>query len=236
MDIHREGYRFIAMAGAFWLVIFAISFLYLGNILWLAVALNLPAFALLLWVVWFFRIPDRKFTSGKKHLIAPADGKIVVIEETFEKEYFKDMRLQVSIFMSPMDVHINRSPLTGDVKFFRYHKGSYLVAWHPKSSTENERTTVVIGNENADVLLRQIAGAVARRVCCYVQQGDRILQNREFGFIRFGSRVDLFLPLGTQMQVKIGDRVKGGVTILASDVVDHHPLPPDTTVVVGIRD
>ena len=158
---------------------------------------------------------------SKKYVVAPADGKVVVIEETDVPEYFEDRRLQVSIFMSPFNVHVNRCPIPGQVKYVRYHKGKYLVAWHPKSSTENERTTVVFGHDKFDIMVRQIAGAVAQRICCYVRKGDKLNQNDEFGFIRFGSRVDVFLPLGTKVDVKIGDTVKGGVTILATDVVDN---------------
>jgi phosphatidylserine decarboxylase len=140
---------------------------------------------------------------------------VVVIEETYEPEYFQDKRLQVSIFMSPINVHVNRNPVSGEIKYMKYHPGKYLVAWHPKSSTENERTTVVIGNDNGDILLRQIAGAMARRIRYYIKEGDVVKQNDEFGFIRFGSRVDVFLPVGTKVDVKIGDNVKGGVTVLA---------------------
>ena len=152
---------------------------------------------------------------GEDKIIAPADGKVVVIEETYEPEYFQDKRLQVSIFMSPVNVHVNRNPVSGVIKYMKYHPGKFLVAWHPKSSTENERTTLVIGNDNGDILLRQIAGAMARRICYYVQEGDTVRQNEEFGFIRFGSRVDVFFPAGTVVDVKIGDVVKGGVTVLA---------------------
>jgi phosphatidylserine decarboxylase len=138
-----------------------------------------------------------------------------VIEETYEPEYFQDKRLQVSIFMSPVNVHVNRNPVSGEIKYMQYHPGKFLVAWHPKSSTENERTTIVIGNDNGDILLRQIAGAMARRIRYYIKVGDMVKQNEEFGFIRFGSRVDVFLPVGTKTDVKIGDVVKGGVTLLA---------------------
>jgi phosphatidylserine decarboxylase len=148
-------------------------------------------------------------------VIAPADGKVVVIEETFEPEYFKDRRLQVSIFMSPLNVHVNRSPIDGVVKYMKYHPGKYLVAWHPKSSTDNERTTLVIENSKMPVLVRQVAGALARRICYYVKEGQSIKQNEEFGFIRFGSRVDVYLPLGTEIDVKIGQNVQGGITTLA---------------------
>ncbi len=231
MKIHREGYRFIAIASVLWLGIGFLTINYLTSVLWLVIIINLITTPFWFWVVWFFRLPDRKMTMSGKYVIAPADGKVVVIEEVYEPEYFKDMRLQVSIFMSPLNVHINRSPINGTVKFLRYHPGLYLVAWHPKSSTENERTTIVFGNSKYDILVRQIAGAVARRICCYVQAGDPIIQNQEFGFIRFGSRVDVYLPLGTKTDVKIGDIVQGGVTILATDVVDlHKRVEPDYRV------
>ena len=152
---------------------------------------------------------------GLGDLVSPADGKVVVIEETFEPEYFKDSRLQVSIFMSPLNVHVNRSPIDGVVKYMKYHPGKYLVAWHPKSSTDNERTSLVIGNSSMSILLRQVAGAVARRICYYVKEGQDVKQNEEFGFIRFGSRVDIYLPLGTEVDVKIGQAVQGGITVLA---------------------
>ena len=145
----------------------------------------------------------------------PEGSKVVVIEETYEPEYFKDKRLQVSIFMSPINVHVNRNPISGIIKYMKYHPGKYLVAWHPKSSTENERTTMVIGNEKGEILLRQIAGALARRICYYVKEGDQVKQNDEFGFIRFGSRVDIYLPLGSKVDVSIGQVVKGGVTVVS---------------------
>jgi len=166
--------------------------------------------------VQFFRIPTRLLTTGEGQVIAPADGKIVVIEETQESEYFKDRRRQVSIFMSPLNVHVNRNPVSGIVRYFKYFPGKYLVAWHPKSSTDNERTTVVIQLANGtEVLVRQIAGAVARRIIWYVKEGQSVHQGEEFGFIKFGSRVDIFLPLDAQINVKIGDLTKGGVTVLA---------------------
>ena len=149
-------------------------------------------------------------------MLCPADGKVVVIEETTETEYLKDKRIQISVFMSPINVHINRNPISGVVKYFKYHPGKYLVAWHPKSSTENERTTVVTENSaGTPVLFRQIAGALARRIVWYVKEGDTVTQGDQFGFIKFGSRVDIFLPLGTNVKVAIGEVVKGGKTILA---------------------
>lgn len=215
MSIHREGYKYILIATILWVVIGFLCHQFLGHIMWLSWGINIICFLLWFWIVWFFRIPARDFIPSDKKIYAPADGKVVVIEETFEPEYFKDKRLQVSIFMSPLNVHVNRNPISGIVKYFKYHPGKYLVAWHPKSSTENERTTVVLGNKRMEILMRQIAGALARRICYYVKEGDEVRQNDEFGFIRFGSRVDIFFPIGTALDVKIGDVVEGGLTVLA---------------------
>ena len=151
MTIHREGYKYIAYATIFWAVVGLLCYFVLADYLWLIILLNVLIFPLWFWIVWFFRIPERNFTSSKKYVIAPADGKVVVIEETMETEYFKDKRLQISIFMSPLNVHVNLSPIAGEVKYHRYHPGKYLVAWHHKSSTENERTTLVIGNDKYDI-------------------------------------------------------------------------------------
>ena len=234
MTIHREGYKYIAYASIFWLIVAILCYYFLEDYLWLTILINIIIFPLWFWIIWFFRLPERQFTSGKKYIVAPADGKVVVIEETVENEYFKDKRLQISIFMSPLNVHVNRAPMSGEVSFMRYHKGKYLVAWHPKSSTENERTTVVINNGKYEILLRQIAGALARRICCYVAYGNAIRQNEEFGFIRFGSRVDIFLPIGTKPDVKIGDIVQGGITILATDVVDNFPKEVSTSKIYNV--
>ena len=214
MKIHREGYKYIVIATVLWLGLGYLA----GHFIpwmWLSGFITFALFLVWFWIVAFFRLPFRNMVHGEQKIICPADGKVVVIEETFEPEYFKDKRLQVSIFMSPINVHVNRNPVSGVIKYMKYHPGKYLVAWHPKSSTENERTTLVIGNDNGDLLMRQIAGALARRICYYVQEGDTVKQNDEFGFIRFGSRVDVYLPLGTRIDVKIGDVVKGGVTVLA---------------------
>lgn len=217
MYLHREGKKHVILAtvlyGIFSIVLYILLYSSVPALYWI---LNSILFVLWFWVLWFFRIPNRNFTMGDNLVIAPADGKVVVIEEVFEPEYFKDKRLQVSIFMSPLNVHVNRSPITGKVKYFKYHPGKYLVAWHPKSSTENERTTMVVENNQQALLLRQIAGAMARRICYYVKENRHIQQNAEFGFIKFGSRVDIFFPLGTQIHVKIGDKVKGGITVLSS--------------------
>lgn len=216
MRIHREGYIHILIATILWIALAWLAVHFLPNSLfWLKAVITFLLFLVWVWVVAFFRIPDRNFVHGEDKIIAPADGKVVVIEETHESEYFKDNRLQISIFMSPVNVHVNRNPVSGVIKYMKYHAGKYLVAWHPKSSTENERTTMVIGNDHGDILLRQIAGAMARRIKFYVQENDIVKQNDEFGFIRFGSRVDLFLPIGTKVNVNIGDNVKGGVTVIA---------------------
>jgi phosphatidylserine decarboxylase len=172
---------------------------------------------LIITILQFFRDPKREFTINEGQIIAPADGKVVVIEETEEGEYFKDKRLQVSIFMSPINVHINRYPIAGKVVFFKYHPGKFLAAWEPKSSTDNERTTVVVEHKNGKkVLFRQIAGALARRIVWYCKEGDVAEQCQQMGFIKFGSRVDLFLPLDTKINVKIGDVVKGSQSVIGS--------------------
>lgn len=172
--------------------------------------------AIFLMVLQFFRSPMIQVKENPKHILAPADGKIVVIEETDETEYFLERRIQVSIFMSPIDVHVNRNPVSGVVKYFKYHKGKYLVAWHPKASIENERTTIVYQmNNGIQILTRQIAGALARRIKWYIRESERVKQGQEFGFIKFGSRVDVFLPLDAKIKVDINQKTKGGVTVLA---------------------
>lgn len=167
-------------------------------------------------ILQFFRKPTRTTTVNPKQIIAPADGKVVVIEEVVETEYFKGPRRQVSIFMSPINVHINFNPISGIVSYFKYHPGKYLVAWHPKSSTDNERTTIVVKHDNGtEVLFRQIAGALARRLCWYVKEGQQVQQGNEFGFIKFGSRIDIFLPLDAKILVNIDDRPVGGESVIA---------------------
>ena len=216
MTIHKEGYTTIAVSLLFIFIINAIIDYRFADIAWLRWSVYIFSIALFLIVLQFFRNPGRSFTSGHDLVICPADGKVVVIEETEEGEYFKDRRLQVSIFMSPVNVHINRNPISGIVKFFKYHPGKYLAAWNPKSSTENERTTVVVEHKNGTpVLFRQIAGALARRIVWYVKEGDVVEQSKEFGFIKFGSRVDIFLPLGTKVNLELNQVVKGGITVLA---------------------
>ena len=173
-------------------------------------------------VTWFFRNPSRDLLAHENKIIAPADGKIVVLEEVEVDEYFADKRLQVSIFMSPTNVHVNRAPIQGEVKYSKYHPGRYLVAWHPKSSEENERTSIVIDNGNFDIMMRQIAGKVARRIVNNLEEGDVVEQGLDFGFIKFGSRMDLFLPVDTDIKVKIGEKVKGGETIIG-ELIEPEP-------------
>lgn len=184
-----------------------------GLLINLCIAASVIIFLL---VLQFFRNPIFKINAKSNEVIAPADGKVVVIEETTEDEVLKDRRIQISIFMSPLNVHVNRTPVKGVVDFFKYHAGKYLVAWHPKSSTENERTTMVLKTESGvPVLVRQIAGAVARRIKWYVSEGQKLGHGEEFGFIKFGSRVDIFLPLGTKILVEEGQKTKGGRTVIA---------------------
>jgi phosphatidylserine decarboxylase len=215
MKFHREGYISLILVLVFSAIIIFIGHYFFPTYAiaqWFAYLLS--AFLTLV-IVQFFRDPKREFKTGENLIIAPADGKVVVIEETTEQEYFKDKRLQVSIFMSPTNVHINRYPISGLVTFFKYHPGKFLAAWEPKSSTDNERTTIVVKHNNGkEVLFRQIAGALARRIVWYVKQGDKAEQCGEMGFIKFGSRVDLFLPVGTKLNVKIGDVVRGSQTVL----------------------
>lgn len=216
MTIHKEGrvllIALLLILGGINAAVY--SFTSSTMLFQLTLAVSLVIFLL---VLQFFRNPIFKIAANAKNVIAPADGKVVVIEETMEEEYLKDKRIQLSIFMSPVNVHVNRTPVAGMVEFFKYHAGKYLVAWHPKSSTENERTTMVVKmNNGVSVLVRQIAGAVARRIKWYVKDGQALEQGEEFGFIKFGSRVDIFLPLGTEIKVKIGDKTKGGRTVLAS--------------------
>lgn len=216
MTIHREGHTvlfilLIVLFGLNWLV-----FAYYPESAMIQNSAILVSVIFYLLILQFFRNPIFEITQNTKHVLAPADGKVVVIEETEETEYFRARRKQVSIFMSPVNVHVNRSPVSGVISFFKYHPGKYLVAWHPKSSLENERTTVAVRMQNgAEVLFRQIAGALARRIKWYIKEGQPIEQGQEFGFIKFGSRVDIFLPLDATITVKVGDITKGGRTIIA---------------------
>jgi phosphatidylserine decarboxylase len=212
---HKEGYRIIMNT---FVLVAAIAVLaeYKISIEWIKSIVQITALILLILVLQFFRNPNRTTPKNEKHLISPADGKVVIVQEVFEKEYFKDKRLQVSIFMSPLNVHVTRYTMSGVVNFSKYHPGKYLVAWHPKSSELNERTTIVLENETfGEILYRQIAGAVARRIVNYAEEGTQVTQGEDAGFIKFGSRVDLFLPLGTPIDVKVNDVVKGGVQTIA---------------------
>jgi phosphatidylserine decarboxylase len=216
MTIHKEGYTSIALCILFIFVLNAFIQFYFPTAVVVRWLVYIFSFALFIIILQFFRNPYIEIDQDETQVLCPADGKVVVIEEADETEFLKDRRIQISVFMSPINVHINRNPISGIVKYFKYHPGKYLVAWHPKSSTENERTTVVTENSNGvQVLFRQIAGALARRIVWYVKEGDVVDQGAEFGFIKFGSRVDLFLPLGTKVNVEIGEVVKGGKTVLA---------------------
>lgn len=215
MKFHKEGYTSLALVVLLIFIINAIAHYYdAGPVVQWGVYI-LSAF-LLITILQFFRSPNKTITLDEQVVLCPADGKVVVIEEAQEVEYFQEKRLQVSIFMSPINVHVNRNPISGVVSFFKYHPGKFLVAWHPKSSTDNERTTLVVKNKSGvEVLFRQIAGAMARRIVWYVKEGQEVQQGEEFGFIKFGSRVDLFLPLNAEVMVNIGDKVIGGKTVIA---------------------
>ena len=216
MTFHKEGYTSLALCILFIFVLNAAIQFYFPQAYVVKWIVYILSFLLFVTIVQFFRSPKLSITQDEKAVLCPADGKVVVIEETEEPEFLKDRRIQVSVFMSPVNVHVNRNPISGVVKYFKYHPGKYLVAWHPKSSTENERTTVVTENAvGQQVLFRQIAGALARRIVWYVQDGDTVEQGEQFGFIKFGSRVDVFLPLGSKINVEIGEVVKGGRTVLA---------------------
>ncbi|MCX2681154.1 phosphatidylserine decarboxylase family protein [Galbibacter sp. EGI 63066] len=213
---HKEGHKIILFTFIFVAIGVILSQFYI-DILWLKKLVQFALLIILVLILQFFRNPKRKTELNNKHIIAPVDGKVVVIEEVFEKEYFKDKRIQVSIFMSPINVHVTRYSLGGTIKYSKYHPGKYLVAWHPKSSEENERTTVVVNNPvYGEVLYRQVAGAMARRIVNYAQEGDKAVQGADSGFIKFGSRVDLFLPLDTDINVVLQQKVKGGIDVIAS--------------------
>ncbi len=210
---HKEGFAILIAVGLF-LLLLNVALRLLGSLyFWPVLVLSLIVYGL---VAQFFRNPVRVIPVKDNQLIyAPADGRICVIEEVYEGEYFKDRRLQVSIFMSPLNVHVNRNPVSGLVRYFRYHPGKYLVAWHPKSSTENERTTVVYDTGEGQILMRQIAGAVAKRIKWYVKEGDQVEQGADMGFIKFGSRVDLFLPVNTKIEVAMDQQVRGNLDVIA---------------------
>jgi phosphatidylserine decarboxylase len=216
MTIHKEGTATIALTALIVGAINIANFSYLSPISIIAAwAVFVLTLGLFLFIVSFFRMPSRNWTNDDAAIVSPADGKVVVIEEVEADEYYKEKRIQVSVFMSPANVHVNRTPITGNIIYNQYHPGKFLVAWHPKSSTDNERWSVVIENERGSILLKQIAGALARRICNYAAVGTKFDQTAEYGFIKFGSRVDLLLPLDAKINCKIGDMVKGGITVLA---------------------
>jgi len=213
IKIHKEGYNILAGLAVFFAVVNLAVFWFFPNALMIVGIVSMVLFLL---VLQFFRNPNREITLTDDNIVyAPADGKIVTVEEVVEVEYFNAKRLQVSIFMSPVNVHVNRNPVSGTVNYFRYHPGKYLVAWHPKSSTENERTTTVITNGEEEIMLRQIAGFMAKRIVNYLDVGEKVEQGTDMGFIKFGSRMDIFLPLDAKLEVKIGQKVKGNKTIIA---------------------
>ena len=216
MKLHKEGYTIILTTVIVLILInLGINYL-LPDGYWIPLLVLIGSFIVLLLVVQFFRVPKRTVHKSDRQIVAPCDGKVVVIEEVVENEYFKGPRRQISIFMSPINVHINWNPVSGVIQYFKYHPGLYLVAWHPKSSTDNERTTVVIRTlENIDILFRQIAGAAARRIRWYVKEGDQVEQSTEMGFIKFGSRVDIFVPLDAEIKVNLQDKTVGSITVLA---------------------
>lgn len=215
MRFHREGSTIILIALAVttllsWLVYYFLPLGIASYLLWTMLFIVLVLF------LQFFRYPKRIPDFNESHVISPCDGKVVVIQQVFEKEYLKRDVIQVSVFMSPLNVHINWYPISGEVSYFKYHPGNYLVAWHPKSSELNERSTVVLKNgQGTEILVRQIAGVLARKIVCYSRQGQQVKQGEELGFIKFGSRVDLFLPLGTDIKVQLGEKVKGNRSVIA---------------------
>ena len=216
MKIHKEGFGIITSIFIILLIINAVVYYFTSSIPWISFLLSLASLLFMFFIVWFFRSPKRNFSPDETIVIAPADGKVVVIEEIGENEYFKDRRIQISIFMSPLNVHINRYPISGKVVYYKYHEGDYLVAWHPKSSTHNERTTIVVESPTGvELLLRQIAGAVAWRVVCYSKVDTNVIQGEQLGFIKFGSRVDVFLPLDAKINVELNQKVMANKTILA---------------------
>jgi phosphatidylserine decarboxylase len=217
MTIHREGYKSIALATIIFIALnMVVRWFFAATLPWLCMLFFIVTLAFVLFVISFFRIPNRKLTISNGQIISPADGKVVVIEEMVDVEYFKEKRLQISVFMSPLNVHVNRNPMDGEVVYNQYHKGKFLVAWDPKSSTDNERHSVVLKNGNVEILVKQIAGAVARRIVNYLEVGNKVKQTDEYGFIKFGSRVDILLPIGTKINVGLNEVVQGGVTVLAT--------------------
>ena len=216
IHIHKEGYKILAFGFIALLILNIIVNIILADIIIVRWAFFICSFMLYIFLLFFFRLPARIMEPDPGLIYSPADGKVVVIEETIENEYFKDMRLQVSIFMSPFNMHSNRYPVSGRIKYVCYHPGQYMVAWHPKSSELNERSTIVIETkEGTEILIRQIAGAVARRIVTYAKENQDVLQGEELGFIKFGSRVDVFLPVGTEVEIPILQQVKANKTIIA---------------------
>ncbi|MEQ8581182.1 MAG: phosphatidylserine decarboxylase family protein [Marinoscillum sp.] len=215
MNIHKEGYKIIPIAAIVLVLLYALLY-WLIPFQVIQIILGLAAVIFFVLVVRFFRDPEFPVEKNPTQIIAPADGKVVVIEETEESEYLKDRRIQVSIFMSPLNVHVNRSPVAGEISYYKYHPGKFLVAWHPKSSTDNERTSIGLKlASGVEIMMRQVAGAVARRICFYSEKGKAVEQGEKFGFIRFGSRIDLYLPLDAKIKVNIDDISYGGKTVIA---------------------
>jgi len=217
MTIHKEGYNSIGIVFIFLLLINFTLYYFLSEYFIIPVLLSSISVIFLFIVVQFFRFPNRKLQNNTQKIFSPCDGEVVVIEETHESEYFNDKRIQISIFMSPFNVHANWYPVAGKIKYYKYHDGKFLVAWHPKSSTENERSTIVVETQDGkEVLIRQIAGAVARRIVSYSEQDATVKQNEQLGFIKFGSRVDIFLPIGTKIDAVLNQKVTGSQSIIAS--------------------
>lgn len=216
LHFHKEGAKIILVTCVLTVAVVLLADQFIVEF-WLKKGLQVFALFFLIIILQFFRNPKRDMLSGDHQIIAPVDGKVVVIEEVYESEYFKDKRVQVSIFMSPINVHVTRYPVSGKVNFSKYHPGKFLVAWHPKASEENERTTIVVENKVfGEILYRQIAGALAKRIVNYAVEGTEVVQGEDAGFIKFGSRVDLFLPLGTKVEVKLNQKAKGNKTIIAT--------------------
>jgi phosphatidylserine decarboxylase len=215
---HKEGAQSILIGTVFTAIVLLLTDKFIDTN-WITKTIQIIVFLLLIIILQFFRNPKRTVIINENQIIAPVDGKVVVIEEVFESEYFKDKRIQVSIFMSPINVHVTRYAISGIVKFSKYHPGKFLVAWHPKASEENERTTIVIENKTfGAILYRQIAGALARRIVNYAEEGMQVIQGTDAGFIKFGSRVDLFLPLGTKIDVVLNQKAIGGKTVIATKI------------------
>lgn len=215
MKIHRQGYKIILFIFIVYIVIAFSVFNYINN-LFVPLLIAIILFFFMLFIIWFFRVPKRLMKNDENLIYSPADGKIVAVEETGEQEYFRDNRIQISVFMSPLNVHVNYYPISGTVDYYKYHKGKYLVAWHPKSSVDNERATVVIRNKkNISIMVRQIAGAVARRIVTSATTGKSVRQGEELGFISFGSRVDILLPQGVKILTSLNSKVRGKKTVIA---------------------